>query len=387
LNRKTHLGGGQCLKLSAMVAKGDPQRARVAIIGAGIVGLTTALALRQAGFHVSVFEQADQIRAAGASLGLWRNALTVFDRLGVGKAIAALGKPAEMYLHDPSGRLLDPPGFSVEDHRYLLVNRARLTDLLAEAVGSSAIRLGSRLVGFDEGTDAVVARFEDGASERADLLVGADGVYSTVRLQLFPGAVAQEHTGHHAWRAVVPPGPIEVPGDVMVVGRSRCRGGFARTPDGGGFWLVSQFESPQLTRTKREEAYSRALELDEGGWNATLLQLVRSTPEDRILYNQVMVAPELDCWTSSRVVLVGDAAHAISPHITAGASLGVEDATLLADCLESEPNLPMALKAFEQNRIPHYATARALARDVETYSTPLEFAIRYATFSHWMINE
>ena len=358
---------------------------RVLVVGGGIVGLTTGLALKAAGLEPLVFEQAPEIRAAGTSLGLWANALAVFDEVGVGERVAAIGKPSEMYFHDPAGRLLTTPDFGFDDHRYLLVERAKLNDVLAQALGPSCIRAGARFAGYQETSDCVTARFAGGTVEHGDVLVGADGIYSTVRAQLVPGSAAQEHAGHRAWRALVPPGRVEIERDIMVVGRDRCRGGCARTPGGGAFWLVSQFDSPPPTDDGRAEALARAVHLDSGGWNRRLHDLIEGTPPDQVLHSQIMVVPPLTRWVSPRVALAGDAAHAMSPHITAGASLGVEDALLLARCLASHDATGAALGAYEADRIGRYERARALSTEVERSLTPADFARHYAAFSHWMI--
>jgi 2-polyprenyl-6-methoxyphenol hydroxylase-like FAD-dependent oxidoreductase len=125
--------------------------------------------------------------------------------------------------------------------------------------------------------------------------------------------------------------------------------------------------------------------LDGDGWNRTLHDLIEVTPSDRVLHSQIMVVPPLTRWVSARVALAGDAAHAMSPHITAGASLGVEDALLLARCLASHDGVETALGAYEADRVRHYERARALSQEVEVAPTPADFARHYAAFSHWMI--
>jgi 2-polyprenyl-6-methoxyphenol hydroxylase-like FAD-dependent oxidoreductase len=360
---------------------------RAIVAGGGIVGLTSALALRAVGVDAVVYEQAPEIRAAGAGLGLWANALAVFDELGVGERLRAIGKPAEMYFRDQAGRLIDPPGFPADDHRYLLANRPRLNALLAEAVGEAGIRVNSRLVGYDETDAGVTARFADGTTADADLLVGADGAYSVVRSQLVPGSDAIAHEGHHAWRAVVAPPPgLTVDRGVLVLGERRSRGGYVPTADGTVYWLVNQLASPPLTGTPKDQALERAALLDTTGWNSALAALIESTPEDKILHNQIMLVPPLSRWVSSRVALVGDAAHALSPHITAGASLGVEDPLLLARSLASAGDVPAALAAYQQDRLPHYAMVNQLSKKVECSETPDEFATNYVAFTHWMLH-
>jgi 2-polyprenyl-6-methoxyphenol hydroxylase-like FAD-dependent oxidoreductase len=360
---------------------------RAVVIGGGIVGLTSGLALRRAGIEVVICERAPEIRAAGAGLGLWANALAVFDDLGVGEQVRAIGKPSEMYFHDPAGRLLETPEFGVEDHRYLLVHRAKLNDLLADAVGRENIRLATGFDAYEEHADHVTVRLSDGSSEKADVLLGADGTYSAVRAQLVPGAAAQEHPGHQVWRAVIPATDIPVPENRLILGTHGCRGGYVRTYDGCVYWLVNQFNSPALTGSRKQQALQRARYLEEGARNAVLAELIAATPEEQILHNQIMLVPPLPHWVSARVVLAGDAAHAMSPHITAGATLGIEDAALLGRLLAPSANVPAALAAYEASQIPRYAHVARLSAAVEHAPTPQEFARHYAAFSHWMITQ
>jgi 2-polyprenyl-6-methoxyphenol hydroxylase-like FAD-dependent oxidoreductase len=360
-------------------------RMRAVVIGGGIVGLTSGLALRRAGLDVVIYERAPEIRAAGAGLGLWANALAAFDELGVGEQVRAIGKPSEMYFHDAGGRLLDTPGFGEEDHQFLLVHRAKLNDLLADAVGRENIRLATGFEKYSEHADRVTVRLSDGSSADADVLVGADGAYSTVRAQLVPDTAAREHVGHHAWRAVIPAAGLSVTENRVILGTEGCRGGYVRTYDGSVYWLVNQFDTPPLTGTLKEQALQRAAHLGEEGRNTVLTELISATPEEQILHNQIMLVPPLPHWVSARVVLAGDAAHAMSPHITAGATLGIEDATLLGELLSPGGDVPGALAAYETRQIPRYAHAARLSEAVEHAPTPQEFAQRYAEFSHWML--
>ncbi|HEX7301469.1 FAD-dependent monooxygenase [Lentzea sp.] len=357
---------------------------RAVVIGGGIVGLTTGIALRRAGVEVVVCEQAPEIRAAGTGLGLWANALAVFDALGIGEQVRAIGKPSEMHFHDPAGKLLETPEFDAADHRYLLVHRAKLTDLLAGRVGHQNIRLGTGFHEYEEHAGGVTVRLSDGSTEEADVLVGADGAYSAVRAQLVPETRAQEHHGHQAWRAVVPADGIAVPGNRVILGTDGCRGGHVLTHDGSVYWLVNQFKSPPLTGTRKQQALERAIHLEEEP-DGVLARLIGATLEELILHNQVMLVPPLPHWVSARVALAGDAAHAMSPHITAGATLGIEDAALLGHLLGTAADVAGALAAYEADRIPRYARAAELSAAVEHSPTPQEFARHYAAFSHWMI--
>jgi 2-polyprenyl-6-methoxyphenol hydroxylase-like FAD-dependent oxidoreductase len=358
---------------------------RAVVIGAGIVGLTTALVLRRAGAEMVVYERAEAIRAAGTGLGLWANAMAVLDELDMGDQVRAVAKPGEMYFHDAAGRRLETRGFGVEDHQFLLVHRAKLNDLLADAVGRENICLATGFDSYREREDHVEVRLSDGSSRTADVLIGADGAYSTVREQLVPGSAAQEHPGHHVWRAVIPNPGLAPTEDRLILGGDGCRGGYVRTYDGSVYWLVNQFNTPPLTGTLTQQALQRAAYLGVGGGNGVLLQLINATPEESILHNQIMVVPPLPRWVSARVAVTGDAAHAMSPHITAGATLGIEDAALLGKLLTSPADVPAALAAYEADRIPRYTDVAKLSAAVEHAATPRQFAQNYAEFHHWML--
>lgn len=364
---------------------------RIVIAGGGIVGLTAGAALRAAGTEVVVCEQAEQIRAAGASIGLWRNAFEVFEAIGIGEPAAALGTPISTWFYDAAGQAFRAPGSTEQDHAFLLLPRPELNTLLAEATGPEAIRLQSRVVGYAEDADGVTVHLADGSQERADLLIGADGVYSKVRETLVPGHPAREHEGHHAWRGVVRSGDEPAEGSVLTVGPQRTRGGYTRTYGGMTMWMVNQFDCAPLTGTSKEQALKRAALLAEGGWNDALAGLIEATPDEAILRNHIMYVPPLPRWTSDRVVLVGDAAHGLSPHIAAGGTLGIEDVGVLVRALtaegaaESGPGLRAALTSYERDRMHRYEQVRAHSLAVEHAADAAEYALHYAAFSHWML--
>ncbi len=360
---------------------------RIIIAGSGIVGLTTGIAFKAIGWDVLVCEQAPEIRAAGAAIGLWRNALDVFAEFGAGDSIRAIGAPVETWFYDATGQRYRAPGFDLAEHSFELFPRPELNRLLAQAVGAENIRLGAKLLAFKEADDGVEVSFADGRVEHADLLVGADGVYSAVRAQLVPGHPAQEHRGHHVWRGMLAAGDEPAEGSILTVGHQRARGGYARTYGDQVVWMVNQFDSEAPVGSKKEEALRRAALLNENGWNDALARLIERTPEAQILHNQIMFVPSLPRWTSARVALIGDAAHGLSPHISAGGTLGVEDVHVLVRAVQRHDTLAAALSAYQANRMPHYAQVHALADAVEAARDAHEYAQTYAEFTHWMLNE
>lgn len=360
---------------------------RIVIAGTGIVGLTAGIALQTLGAEVLLCEQAPEIRAAGASIGLWENALNVFDQFGAGQQVRAIGTTVETWFFDAAGHRFRAPEFAVEDYSFELIPRPMLNEILADAAGRRNIRLNAKVTGFKEDADGVTVELADGTSERADLLIGADGVYSAVRNQLVPGFPAQKHAGHHVWRAMMPSGNEPKEGTVLTVGHKRTRGGFTRTYGGQVTWMVNQFDSPEPTGSKKEEALKRAANMNDNGWGEPLMRLIESTPEDQILHSQIMFVPTLPRWTSSRVALMGDAAHGLSPHISAGGTLGIEDVLVLFRAMQRSSSLQAALVEYEKNRKPHYEKVHELADAVEGARNAEEYALHQARFSHWMLND
>jgi len=355
------------------------------IVGGGLVGLTAAASLRLVGHDVLVLEQADRIRAVGAGIGLWANALREFDHLGIGTAVRDMGIEQNTWFFDPAGDPVRAPGYSESDHEFLLVPRPELNGLLADTVGRDRIRLDARVTGYTETGSDVVVHLADGGTLRTDLLIGADGVHSHVRRQLVPGSDARTHTGHYAWRAIVPRGDQHPESTVLTVGRHRTRGGYARIARDRTIWMVNQFDAGPLVGSKRERALERARHLARTGWNDNLLSMIAETPEESILENRITLVPELPRWTGSRVALIGDAAHGLSPHIAAGGTLGIEDVGVLRGSLTAEADLEKALTGYAHARTARFDAVREHSAAVEHADGAVEFARRYAAFSHWML--
>lgn len=112
---------------------------------------------------------------------------------------------------------------------------------------------------------------------------------------------------------------------------------------------------------------------------------LRATPQEAVLENRILLVPPMDSWSGEHVTLVGDAAHGLSPHLSAGGTLGIEDVPVLRDALAARPSVPEALRAYEQARIPRFGTVRAYADEIQHAEDATAFADAYARFSHWMV--
>lgn len=360
---------------------------RVVIVGGGIVGLTTGIAFKALGWEVLVCEQAPQIRAAGSALGLWRNALDVWDEFGLGADVRALSTPVDIWFHDADGSRVRASGFDDADLTNQLLPRPQLNALLAKAVGAENIRLDAKVVGFKEALAYVEAQFDDGRTERADLLIGADGVYSAIRDQLLPGFPAQEHAGHVVWRGMTSAEDAPTEGSLLTIGHDGVSGGWSRVEGDRAVWMVNRYPASETAGSKKEAALRLAAKMNDGGWHDRLIRLIEATPEEAILRNQIMFVPELPRWVSARVALIGDAAHGLPPHIGAGGNLGVEDVHVLVRAVQLHNNLRDALSSYEAKRIAHYVRVREFADVIKRSRGAREWAETYAMFIHWMLND
>ncbi|MGH9058385.1 MAG: FAD-dependent monooxygenase, partial [Acidimicrobiales bacterium] len=162
------------------------------------------------------------------------------------------------------------------------------------------------------------------------------------------------------------------------------RGALMRLADGSCCWVIAQFGATVgATANSKEEALARVPNLHDGTWTFALREAVLATPEASVLHSRIIVVPALSRWAGDRVVLAGDAAHAMSPHIGSGASLGIEDARVLGDCL-GRAELAPALAAYQDNRLDCYRQVRRHADAMAAAPTPLSYVERFAGYLDWL---
>ena len=327
---------------------------RAVIIGAGIGGLTTSIALRQAGVETKVFERASELREIGAGITLWPNAIKALRKLDVADAVlAAGGAPAmggevrswrgEVLYEVPVGALEERYGVSVGLHR------ANLQTTLLSALPDDAVRLGAECVGFEQDAAGVTVRFADRREERGELLIGADGLNSTIRAQLF-GDKKPRYAGYTAWRGMVETREKFVRDGLGFESWGRgARFGLLNMGQGQLYWFATANapEGEQDVTTGRKEELLRRFER----WHEPIPAVIRATEEPAILRNDVYDREPVKRWSTGGVTLLGDAAHPTTPNLGQGACQAMEDAVVLARCLEEvEDSLTAALRLYEARR-------------------------------------
>jgi salicylate hydroxylase len=336
---------------------------RVAIIGGGIGGLSTAVALRATGAHVQVFEQARQLSEVGAGLGLQPNGRRVLVRLGLGEEINRIGARLKGF------RICRPDGSVVSAETYpegvmqLGVHRADMVAVLAAALPQGVVHTGHRCVRFSQYDEFAVVSFDNGVSVKADVVIAADGIHSVLQRYVVDATVPV-FSGTVAYRGLIPASRLQGWPEYLV-----SWGG------GGKHLLVFPVRGGELLNyvgfvpadEHMRESWSAPgdpaiLAAEFADWNPQARRLLAhvDTTFTWGLYDR----EPLTRWTQGRLCLLGDAAHAMLPHMGQGANQAIEDAMALATFLRraSAADVPEALTRYETLRRDRTAHVQRFSR-------------------------
>jgi 2-polyprenyl-6-methoxyphenol hydroxylase-like FAD-dependent oxidoreductase len=343
---------------------------RALIAGAGIAGLTSAIALRQSGVEPVVLERAggpEQIQVGGC-IHMWHNGMRGLQRIGVGERLLELASDASIVeraeFRTASGRLMY--GWSVRDTEQRVgaptfgVRRPDLHRVLLDAVGDGVVRFGETCAGFEQDGDGVTVRLDGGREEHGDVLIGADGLRSSLRASL-PGATEPRYAGYVSWQAIA-----RVDTDVVPVGLFRVIWGrgarflFYRIGPEDVYWegTFAAAAGGEDDPDQRKQAVLARFR----GWPAPVETIVDASENAAIGRADMYDRPPSKQWGVGRVSLIGDAAHAMTNALGQGANQAIEDALVLGRCLGAKQEDPVAaLRDYEQERIPRTTTFASLS--------------------------
>ena len=333
---------------------------RALIIGGGIAGPVTALALARAGIEATVYEgHPAAADGAGALLSVAPNGLQALLIVGADEAVRAVGQPVPgVVMADGTGRVLTEFAGFPDLPPTLALRRADLFRALADHAVASGVRIeyGRRLMGAEDTGDGVTALFDDGSTATGDILVGADGIRSTVRTLIDPDAPGPVYGGVLSFGGVAGDSDVKARPGMMYFAFGRVFMGYWGAPDGRIVWFGSlPAERPPTTdevlRVPAGEWLARLRELYSGHVPGEAL-LRHSEPRELYRVGPMEAMPSLPHWHRGRMVLVGDAAHAPSSSSGQGASLAAESAVELARCLRDLATPAEAFAAYERLRRP-----------------------------------
>jgi salicylate hydroxylase len=335
---------------------------RVAIVGGGIGGLTLGLALREHGVNAEIYEAAPELAEIGAAVAQSANATKILRRLGLLDQLTAVAtSPTELIYRDgrTGGRIAGHPVRNDGWYEakfgapYYGVHRADLQRVLGNAFGGQHLHLGCKLANLTEDADEVHLEFADGRTASADIVVGADGIRSTVR-NWISGGDDLTYTGTSGFRGIVPMDCLpSLPDREAIqfwmgpdahllhfpIGGNAQDVNFLAVVEGPKLWPTGTRWQADATADERLEAFR--------GWHPAVTEMIDAAPHG--IRWGLFVLQSLATWHQGRKVLIGDAAHAMLPHHGQGANTTIEDAYVLAALLATADrrNLDPALQHYQ----------------------------------------
>lgn len=339
------------------------------IIGAGISGLTSAIALQKIGMEVRVFEAGPSIRTSGTGLSVMSNAIAGLKTIGVDGIIEAAGQPIRNFdIKTSTGtKITSFPLKAVANSlgaENVNIHRQRLHDALLSQISGDVIKTGKKLSKYTQTKDQVTAHFEDGSHVSGNILLGADGFNSQVREQL-AGDVEIHSAPYIAWLATTPYTYRHLsPGDIAHYWGRGQRFGLIDIGHGEYYWWGTK-NSDEPSHATKQCSKQQVVDAYKG-WAPDVTNIIDATPEENIIKVHTRYREVLDSWTDGRVALVGDAAHAMLTSLGQGAGQAIEDAAVLADCLHHSSDVALGLLQYEKHRLPKANSVVKLAAQLST---------------------
>lgn len=333
------------------------------VVGGGIAGLATAAGLARAGIECEIVERAEQWGPVGAGIVLGVNAMSVLRGLGLaGRAEACGARLGRGAITDSMGRELGATDFALLEPQFgptIALHRAALHDVLREGAAAVPVTLGASIDSIENRDDRVDVRLTTGREDRFDLVVGADGLRSAVRRFVF-GDLPLAYSGYTCWRFVVasPEGAVEMR-EMWGCGKR-----FGIVPVGDGrLYCFAVANAPFGEEDPVEQRLERFRARFAGFGGAVPRILARLESAEQLIHNDLEELPAAP-WSRGRIVLVGDAAHAMTPNMGQGAAMGLEDSAVLVEELRGGAPVERALAALARRREPRVRWVQRQSRRI-----------------------
>jgi 2-polyprenyl-6-methoxyphenol hydroxylase-like FAD-dependent oxidoreductase len=327
---------------------------KIIVIGAGIGGLTTAIALQKKGFEVQVYEAASEIREVGAGLWMAANAMNVLEKMGLSNEVKAAGNQLlGAGLGDHHGQPLSKVDFNKIIKNYgngtIAIHRGHLQRILLENTLKSTVFTDKRLKNIIDTEGVIQVEFEDGTHAECDILIGADGIKSVVRKHIF-GDIPLRYSGQTCWRGIVKMKLSDTKNSLELWGtRAGLRACYSQVNENEVYWYVTVKERANVKfRTNDLKPYLLDLVSE---FQSDIKKVIDQTEDNAILHNDLYDFKPIPKWYKGNIVLAGDAAHAATPNLGQGACQAIEDAYVLAECLEKYKHPQDAFQNYQDIRI------------------------------------
>ncbi len=327
-------------------------KAAFAIIGGGIAGLTTAIALKQKGIDSIIYEAVPEIKAVGAGLVLAANAMKALRKIGIAEDVINAGALLPSFtIYDSQGRVINKTNSTILGEKYgldnLTIHRSALHKVLLNKIDHDCIYTGKKLIDAVQGADDIKLYFEDGSIQLARYLVAADGIHSAVRKKIMPKAVLR-YAGYTCWRAVIDASSFNLNETSETWGTAR-RFGLVPMKNNQLYWFACMNAPVQNSRMKH---FTKEDLLEQfSNFHYPIPQVIKATRNEQLIWNDIIDLKPVSQYAFDKILLIGDAAHATTPNLGQGACQAIEDAVILADELLQNKDVTQAFRNFERRRI------------------------------------
>ena len=357
------------------------KRKKAIIVGGGIGGLATAIALEKIGWDYVLLEQSPQIRAVGYAIAIWNNGIHCLEVLGVRNLFREKAVfTNNVVVQNHQDKTLTKLNFSNSEILFSSIHRADLINILLQSIPPEKVILNSKVSSFSEDTTGITVQLNSHKEFKGDLLIGADGIHSVIRKKMGDKRTLR-YAGYTCWRGLVTMDcePLKI--GILGMG-PRSFYGSAWLKDGKLYW----FAVVSTLSDSRKELNLNILKEAFSIWPDSIKEIINRTPSDSIIRNDIYDLPPLKIWGKGRCTLLGDAAHPTTPNLAQGGGMALEDAVELAHSLFKHSHIEQALRAFERKR---YARTTAIVRDSKWFGKmslwhhPLLVKIRNSSSMIW----
>lgn len=328
----------------------------IIVIGGGIGGLTTAIALQKKAFKVAVYEAAPEMKALGAGLVLAANAVKALQEIGIAEAVLRQGQALRnLRIPDSVGKIISEIDATAIAERFggvhnFAIHRADLQQALLAELQPNTLHLGKRLNDVVQDDNGVTATFDDGTTAQGAILIATDGIHSVVRKKFVPESEPR-YAGYTCWRGVIDATPVQIDTDqTSETWGIKGRFGIVPLTRNRLYWFAVVNAKSHDQRLK---AFTiRDLQEHFKDYHTPIPQILAATTNEQMIWNDIIDLKPLKKFVFGRIALAGDAAHATTPNLGQGACMAIEDAAVMANSLDKVFDLKNGLLRFEEKRVP-----------------------------------